>query len=525
MRLLEADPDLAGDLVGPERHMASQAAIARGVRVARGPWEFYPVPDPGDLGALVLDGLIIVRLGTRGDGVRERHGKRARAGSDRPADRSLAQRIAVWPQLHGALLNRLILRSRRLSLQAAINGQPRIEARLESTLRQLADRFGRVTRDGLALSLPITHTHLAEMVAAQRPSVSTALARLHDARRVISFGRGRWSCRLSPTVDGRLRSCRLNLPLKPPIQPQLARSRAELPVGEGWVYEPKYDGFRAIAFVDGVECVLQSRGGKPLSRYFPELSFPSGRYVLDGEIVIDASAEEQDFDALSNRIHPAASRIAMLADQTPARFVAFDLLAGGDEALLELSLAQRRAALEELLPEPVGSVSLTPLVRSADQAQPWLLRGEGVVAKELSAPYRPGQRTGMFKIKRLRTIDALVVGYRPGKEPGTVGSLILGLYDEHASLHVVGHSSGFKAAEKRTLVGQLAPYETGQRGHGDPSRWKSEKELEWIELRPELVVEVSFDHASGGRIRHGTKILRWREDKAPGECRLEQMAR
>ena len=312
----------------------------------------------------------------------------------------------------------------------------------------------------------------------------------------------------------------MTLPLKPPIEPQLARSRAELPVGEEWVYEPKYDGFRAIAFVDGDECVIQSRSGKPLSRYFPELRFPPGRYVLDGEIVIDGDDGEQDFGALQQRIHPAASRIAMLAEETPARYVAFDLLAREDQALLELPLSERREALEDLVSAPVD---LTPLTRDPAEAQPWLRRGEGVVAKQIGAPYRPGQRTGMVKVKRLRTIDAVVVGYRPGKEEDTVGSLILGLYDAAGELHVVGHSSGLRAGEKRALIGKLAPYETGTRGHGDPSRWKSEKDLEWIELRPELVVEVTFDHASGGRIRHGTKILRWREDKPPRECSLEQM--
>jgi ATP-dependent DNA ligase len=312
----------------------------------------------------------------------------------------------------------------------------------------------------------------------------------------------------------------VTLPLKPPIEPQLARSKSELPVGEQWVYEPKYDGFRAIAFVDGGECMIQSRSGKPLSRYFPELSFPPGRYVLDGEIVIDGGEDEQDFDALSQRIHPAASRIALLAEQTPARYVAFDLLAREDEALLERPLAQRRTALESLVSAPL---TLTPLTDDPAQAEPWLQRGEGVVAKDCRAPYRPGQRTGMVKVKRLRTIDAVVAGYRPGKEAGTVGSLILGLYDQAGELHVVGHSSGLRTGEKRALVARLAPYETGQRGHGDPSRWKSEKDLEWIELRPELVVEVTFDHASGGRIRHGTKILRWRDDKLPRECGLEQM--
>jgi ATP-dependent DNA ligase len=309
--------------------------------------------------------------------------------------------------------------------------------------------------------------------------------------------------------------------MKPPVQPQLARSRAELPVGEQWSYEPKYDGFRAIVFMDGEPRMIQSRGGKPLERYFPELRFPPGRYVIDGEIVIDDPQGGQDFDALQNRIHPAKSRIDMLAEQTPARYVAFDLLAVDDESWLEKSFAERRARLEELAGD---QIDVTPLTNDPKQAEPWLRSGEGVVAKDCTAPYRPGERTGMMKIKRVRTIDAVVVGWRPGKEPDTVGSLILGLYDDDAKLHVVGHSSGLKAAEKRTLVGRLAPYETGERGHGDPSRWQSERELEWISLRPELVVEVTFDHTSGGRIRHGTKILRWRDDKAPLDCKLEQMS-
>jgi ATP-dependent DNA ligase len=312
----------------------------------------------------------------------------------------------------------------------------------------------------------------------------------------------------------------LPLPLKPPIEPQLARSKAELPLGEQWTYEPKYDGFRAIAFVDGEDVYVQSRSGKPLLRYFPELSFPSGRYVIDGEVVIDGEDGDEDFGALQQRIHPALSRITMLAEQTPARYVAFDMLARGDDNLLELPFTERRGELEKLA---ASGIDLTPLTHEPTEAEPWLLRGEGVVAKEVSAPYRPGQRTGMVKVKRVRTIDAVIAGYRPGKEPDTVGSLILGLYDDRGELHVVGHSSGLRAAEKRALVSKLQPYETGKRGHGDPSRWKNEKELEWIELRPELVVEVTFDHTSGGRIRHGTRILRWREDKPPRECRLEQM--
>jgi ATP-dependent DNA ligase len=188
--------------------------------------------------------------------------------------------------------------------------------------------------------------------------------------------------------------------------------------------------------------------------------------------------------------------------------------------MLGMPFGERRAALVALA--AIG-IELTPLTRDPAGTAPWLAQGEGVVAKDVRAPYRPGERKGMVKIKRVRTIDAVVAGYRPGKEEGTVGSLILGLYDDGGDLHVVGFSSGLRAAEKRALVDRLAPYETGERGHGDPSRWKSEKDLEWIALRPELVVEVTFDHASEGRIRHGTKILRWREDKAPADCRLEQM--
>ena len=312
----------------------------------------------------------------------------------------------------------------------------------------------------------------------------------------------------------------MDLPLKPPVQPQLARPKPELPVGEKWAYEPKYDGFRAIVFVDGEENMIQSRSGKPLARYFPELRFPAGRYVLDGEIVVDAAEGGEDFGALQQRIHPAQSRVEMLAEQTPAHYIAFDLLALGDESWIGRPFEERREALQEHVSEPL---TVTPLTRDPSEAEPWLGSGEGVVAKDVRAPYRPGERTGMVKVKRLRTIDAVVVGYRPGKEAGTVGSLILGLYDEDDKLHVVGHSSGIRAADKRALVAKLEPYETGKRGHGDPSRWKNEKDLEWIELRPELVVEVTFDHVSGGRIRHGTKILRWRDDKPPREARLEQM--
>jgi ATP-dependent DNA ligase len=312
----------------------------------------------------------------------------------------------------------------------------------------------------------------------------------------------------------------MTLPLSPPVLPQLARSAKTLPTAAGWSYEPKWDGFRAIAFVDGADVYLQSRNGRALRRYFPELAFPDGRYILDGEIVLFDEDGRQDFDALGQRIHPAESRINMLAEQTPTRYIAFDVLAEGDEVLLALPQHERRARLEALVDAPVD---LTPRVTDPEGAQEWLQGAEGVVAKEVGAPYRPGERTGMLKIKRVRTIDAVVMGWRPGKEEGTVGSLILGLYDDSGRLVTVGHTSGFSAKEKRELPAKLKPYETGQRGMGDPSRWANDRELEWIELRPELVVEVTFDHTSNDRIRHGTKLSRWREDKPPRECLKDQL--
>jgi len=309
----------------------------------------------------------------------------------------------------------------------------------------------------------------------------------------------------------------LALPLQPPLLPQLARPAKKLPAGDEWVYEPKWDGFRTIVFVDGDDVFLQSRSGKPMRRYFPELTFPSGRYVLDGEIVLFDGDGRQDFDALGQRIHPAESRVRMLASETPTTFIAFDLLAVDDEPLLELPQRERRSRLESL------DVRLTESVADADSASEWLRSAEGVIAKDSRAAYRPGERVGMMKIKRVRTIDAVVMGWRPGKEEGTVGSFILGLYEPSGVLRPVGHTSGFSAKEKRELPARLAPYETGKRGMGDPSRWAGDRELEWIELRPEIVVEVQFDHTSNDRIRHGAKISRWREDKAPTECLVDQL--
>jgi ATP-dependent DNA ligase len=312
----------------------------------------------------------------------------------------------------------------------------------------------------------------------------------------------------------------LALPLQPPLLPQLARPAKKLPAGDEWVYEPKWDGFRTIVFVDGDDVFLQSRSGKPMRRYFPELTFPSGRYVLDGEIVLFDSEGRQDFDALGQRIHPAESRVRMLAEETPTTFVAFDLLAVDDSVLLELPQAARR---ERLAPLVSSSFQLTDSVADPDAASEWLRSAEGVIAKDSRAEYRPGERVGMMKIKRVRTIDAVVMGWRPGKEEGTVGSFILGLYEPSGVLRPVGHTSGFSAREKRELPARLAPYETGKRGMGDPSRWAGDRELEWIELRPEIVVEVQFDHTSNDRIRHGAKISRWREDKAPTECLVDQL--
>lgn len=312
------------------------------------------------------------------------------------------------------------------------------------------------------------------------------------------------------------------LPLTPPVAPQLARPRKGLPdEADGWIYEPKWDGFRAIAFVDGDGLELKSRNGKDLTRYFPELRFMPGRYVLDGEIVIEsADGEGEEFNLLGQRIHPAQSRVQMLAEQTPATFMAFDLLAQDDEVLLDLPWEERRTRLEALVAAPV---KLTPYVETAADAEHWLHSAEGVIAKERAAPYRPGERTGMVKIKRVRTMDAVVMGWRPGKAEGTVGAIILGLYTPEGRLREVGHSSGFTAKQKRELVETLKPYETGNRGSGEPSRWTQGRDLEWVELRPELVVEVTYDHASDGRIRHGAKVQRWRDDKDPADCTIDQL--
>jgi ATP-dependent DNA ligase len=317
----------------------------------------------------------------------------------------------------------------------------------------------------------------------------------------------------------------MKLPLKPPVKPQLAKSARELPEGEEWCYEPKFDGFRTIVFRDGDEVQLQSRNGRPMNRYFPDvveqvLALPHDRLVLDGEMIVVVDGI-QEFDLLSQRIHPAASRVERLRKETPASLVAFDLLADGDEVLCPLPYDERRERLAAVVADPV---ELTPMTPDTGDAGQWLTgTSEGVIAKQCAAPYRPGERTGMMKIKRVRTADAVVAAFRFGKEEGTLGSLILGMYDDDGQLHIVGHTSGFRAKEKRELPAKLEPYRTYERGSGEPSRWKSDEELVWEGLRPELVVEVAFDHITGQRIRHGAKLLRWREDKDPSECHISQL--
>ncbi len=320
----------------------------------------------------------------------------------------------------------------------------------------------------------------------------------------------------------------------------LAKLSEAIPQGEGWLYEPKWDGFRCVLFFDGAELYLQSRDLKPLGRYFPDLeeklpqSLP-GAVVLDGEIVI-MGASGIDFDALQLRIHPAASRVKMLAAQTPAAFVAFDILAEGDEDLRGKPFSVRRERLEEALALAKPPLHVTPSTDDATLAADWFERFEGagfdgVVAKRLDGAYLPGKRA-MAKIKHLRTVDCVVGGYRwnKGEEGVSVGSLLLGLYDADGVLHYVGHTSSFNAQEKRALVTALAPYviddeEVGfgqGRTPGVQSRWTSGKDTSWVRLRPDLVIEVTFDYLQGNRFRHASTLRHWRIDKPPTSCTFDQ---
>jgi ATP-dependent DNA ligase len=332
------------------------------------------------------------------------------------------------------------------------------------------------------------------------------------------------------------------LPIAPPIEPMLARLAAEIPSGDEWLYEPKWDGFRAIVFFDGSDAYIQSRDLKPLVRYFPELQADLRRVlprplVLDGEVVI-MGEDGLDFDALQMRVHPAESRVRKLAAETPASFVAFDLLAEGDRDLRAAPFAERRAALDAALAGVSAPVFLTPATRDRATALDWFQRFEGagldgVVAKRLDDPYQPGVRA-MIKIKHLRTVDCVVGGFRwnKGEEGTSVGSLLLGLYDAAGVLHHVGHTSSFKAAEKKALVAQLKAYMTDDESHGfgggrtpgGPSRWTQGRDMSWLRLRPELVCEVTFDHLQGDRFRHAATFRRWRTDKPPAACGFDQIA-
>ena len=346
----------------------------------------------------------------------------------------------------------------------------------------------------------------------------------------------------------------MKLPIDPPLEPMLAKPADKLPSDDGWLFEPKWDGFRAIVFRDGDEVLIQSRDLKPLDRYFPELAAPiraslPERCVVDGEVVISKDGELQ-FEALLLRIHPAASRVKMLAEESPASFVGWDLLALGDEDLRTTPQAERRALLETAFASVTAPVHLTPATTDRALAQDWFHRFEGagldgVIAKRLSEPYQPGKRA-MLKIKHQRTADCVVAGFRWHKNgPGThVGSLLLGLYDDTGTLHHVGVTSSFTWDRRAALVAELEPLRknaveghpwgewaewaaaaeaSGQRVPGATSRWNRGKDLSWEPLRPERAVEVAYDHLQGDRFRHGTTFKRWRPDKPPADCRYDQL--
>jgi ATP-dependent DNA ligase len=350
----------------------------------------------------------------------------------------------------------------------------------------------------------------------------------------------------------------MGYPIAPPLEPMLAKPTPAIPTGDGWMYEPKWDGFRALVFRDGSDLFIQSRDLKPLNRYFPELEGPllelggpHARFVLDGEVVIARPDGGLDFDALLLRIHPAASRVKMLSEQSPASFVAFDCLAdAADDDLRDRPFAERRARLAALAGDPPASVRLTPSTTDPAVAKHWfeVFEGaglDGVIAKRASEPYAPGKRT-MAKIKHARTADCVVAGFRWHKNgPGTlVGSLMLGLYNDAGDLQSVGVTASFTVAKRAELVGFLEPYrkggmddhpwrdwalaeasavEQGRRLPGAQSRWNRGKDLSWEALRPELVCEVAFDHLQGDRFRHAATFRRWRPDRSPADCRYDQL--
>jgi ATP-dependent DNA ligase len=350
------------------------------------------------------------------------------------------------------------------------------------------------------------------------------------------------------------RAVAFRLPFQPPLEPMLAKAVDDLPSDDGWLFEPKWDGFRALVFRDGDAVYTQSRDLKPLDRYFPELADPlraalPERCVLDGEVVISRDGA-LDFEALLLRIHPAESRVRMLAEASPASFVAWDLLAFDDEDLRATAQGERRSRLEGLLGAATPPVHLTPATRDRATAADWFQRFEGagldgVIAKRLDGPYQPGKRA-MLKIKHQRTADCVVAGFRWHKNgPGThVGSLLLGLFDDAGTLNHVGITSSFTWERRAELVAELAPLRenaleghpwsgwaewaaemeaSGQRVPGATSRWNRGKDLSWEPLRAERVVEVAYDHLQGDRFRHATTFKRWRPDKPPEACRYDQL--
>jgi ATP-dependent DNA ligase len=337
--------------------------------------------------------------------------------------------------------------------------------------------------------------------------------------------------------------------MEPPIEPMLAKLVDAIPTTQGLLFEPKWDGFRSIVFRSGDDVYIQSRDLKPLDRYFPELHdalidrLPAG-CVVDGEIVI-ATDHGLDFDALQLRLHPAASRVAKLAKESPAAFVAFDLLAVDGESIMDRPQAERRALLEKMLSAVKPPVYLTPMTRDRDVAAEWLQRFEGagldgVMAKPEDAKYQPGKRA-MFKIKHARTADCVVAGFRWHKKDSTiVGSLLLGLFDDKGALHHVGVTSSFTMEKRAQLAKELEPLRTnamashpwrswvegiaeGQRMPGGQSRWSAGKDLSWEPVRIERVCEVKYDHMQGDRFRHAATFLRWRDDKPPSACRYDQL--
>ncbi|MBA3882592.1 MAG: ATP-dependent DNA ligase [Chthoniobacterales bacterium] len=318
-----------------------------------------------------------------------------------------------------------------------------------------------------------------------------------------------------------------------------ARSVDEIPVGNEWQYEPKWDGFRCIAFRDRDEIYLQSKAGQPLARYFPDVvqalsALPARRFVIDGELVIPAGCA-LSFDELQLRLHPAASRVKKLAAAHPAMLVVFDLLADRTgNSLVSLPLRERRRDLEKFAATNFHAemrVRLSPATTSLTTAKKWFDKVggdlDGVIAKQLGAAYASGERTAMVKVKQIRTADCVVGGFRYATGARVLGSLLLGLYDDAGLLHHVGFTSAFKATEKRALTDKFealkkAPGFTGN-APGGPSRWSTERSGEWEPVDPKIVVEITYDHFTGGRFRHGTKIVRWRNEKAPRQCTLDQV--